>query len=251
MAKLVALPNGRTFKSQKAAEDHFRGIRDAYVEGDRINDPDHHADLLALLQRYDAVILEGPAKSDGGVDHFFWRTNVNPERGPKWASRGFWVMRKSGTATDFSFIDAVRGQPQNGARELYDACRNAIAGRLDECKARHFDRHADLEGMLACEFSGASVASKDAHLDHAAPFFVDIVNAFRAEQGWDDGPAPGVLTPPADRQTTTTFADPATADAFVLFHSARARIRIIDQASAPTLSERKLRPEVRLLVDLQ
>lgn len=250
MAKPLTLSNGRTFKSQKSAEDHFRSIRDSYEEGNHIDDSAHHADLLSLLERYDALILDGPAKSSGGVAHFFWRMNVNPEGGPRWASRGFWLTRKDGTTTDFSFLDAVRGQPHKGARELYDACRNAVAVHLDECKDRHFARYANPEGQLACEFSGTLVTRKDAHLDHAAPFFVDIVKAFRAEHGWDDGPPAGVLIPPADEQTTTVFADPAFASAFIRFHGERARIRIIDQANAPRLSDRKLRAEVQLLVDL-
>lgn len=250
MAKPVTLSNGRVFPTQGKAEAHFRSMRDLYRDEDRISDRDHHQDLVALLDRYDALILDGPAKSEGGVDYFFRRLNVNQERGSKWSSPGFWVMRKDGTATDFSFIDAVRGQPKGGARDVYDACRNAVAEPMSAAKDRHFERHADDEGVLACEFTGQLVTRDEAHLDHAAPFFIDIVNAFRAERGWEDGPPHGVVTPSADGQTTTIFLDPALEDAFVDFHRARARIRVISKSGAPLLSERKLRTEVSLLVSL-
>ncbi len=248
--KSVTLANGRHFNTQGEAEAHFRGTRDAYDEGVRIDDPAHHADLLALLERYDASVFDGPAKSYGGVDHFFCRLNVNPERGPKWASRGFWVMRKNVTATDFSFIEAVRGQPKSGARELYDACRNAVAFHLDRCKDRHFKKYSNADGRLPCEFSGVLVDRDGANLDHAEPFFSEIVAAFSIENGWENGLPAGVITPPADEQITTVFIDPALAQAFVAFHSKLARVRVIDKTNAPPLKQRKLLGAIHQPVDL-
>jgi hypothetical protein len=54
-----------------------------------------------------------------------------------------WVRRTDGTDTDFSYIDAVKGQPKSNAQEFYDACRGAVAADLLAAKKRHFETHGD------------------------------------------------------------------------------------------------------------
>ena len=70
MAKSVQLSNGREWKTQKGAEEHFRAIRDRHPLRTPIDDAQDHDDLLALLVRYDAAHSEEESKIGCGVDYF-------------------------------------------------------------------------------------------------------------------------------------------------------------------------------------
>ncbi|MDE2473131.1 MAG: DCL family protein, partial [Bradyrhizobium sp.] len=102
MAKSVSLPNGRFWKAQTAALDHFKNMLRRHVDEQTVEDYLDHDDLVALLERYDAVIVDAPAKIGRGIDYFFRRQNV----GEGFSTPGFWVRRIDGSETDFSYIQA-------------------------------------------------------------------------------------------------------------------------------------------------
>jgi hypothetical protein len=239
--KPIVLGNSREFRSQQAAEDHFRNILRLYPDGGLVNDPAHHSDLAALLERYDDMITSEPEPKIGpGIDHFERRLNV----GPGYATPSFWVARTDGSATDFSFYTAIRGEPKPRAQEFSDACRAAVAGDLAEAKRRHFALHADESGRVACELTGELISVEAAHLDHAYPTFGQIVVMFRAAQGWHEKIPDGVLTAPADRQTTTRFLDPALAEKFRQFHHRGALLRVVSKAANLSLAAKQRVPTV-------
>jgi hypothetical protein len=246
----VSLANGRRFKTQGEALRHFQDLRDRYADEERITAPADHDDLVALLERFDALILDGPPKSAPDVDHFFRRLNRGVRNGVHFATPGFWVMRTDGTSTDFSFPDAVKGRPKGGAREIYDACRDAVAEDMRQAKDDHFALHADAEGRLACEFSDILLTRDEARLNYAAPHFIEIVTAFRAANGWEDSPPDGTVTASADQQTTARFADPAVAQAFAKFHHERANLRIVTKSDPMPLPGRRSDSSIRLVVAL-
>ena len=93
MAKSVTLSNGRRWTSQKAAEEHFRSIRDRHPLRTPIDDAQDHDDLVALLVRYDAAHGEEESKIGCGVDYFEVRMNY----GTGGATKGFWVVRANGS----------------------------------------------------------------------------------------------------------------------------------------------------------
>ena len=85
-------------------------------------------------------------------------------------------------------------------------------------KKRAFAEHGDDHGLVGCELTGVMVSIDDAHLDHAWPNFSHIVSGFRAARGWSSDIPDGVVSAPADGQTTPTFVDKAVADAFRDYH---------------------------------
>lgn len=64
MTKSVRLPNGRHWRTQSEARDHFKQILSRSTLGERVTDADDHADLAALLQVYDSVLRPGAARRD-------------------------------------------------------------------------------------------------------------------------------------------------------------------------------------------
>ncbi|MDH4745871.1 DCL family protein [Sphingomonas sp. CBMAI 2297] len=244
--KSIELSNGRSWKSQKAALEHFKAMLGRYADNETVEDAVDHDDLLAVLERYDAAIMDGPPKIGCGVDLFVRRRNA----GEGYSTPGFWVRRTDGSETDFSYISAVKGQPKSQAQELYDACRASVAADLVVAKKRHFKEHGDADRRVPCDISGKLIAIDEAHLDHAYPSFGHLVVTFRAARGWQRDVPPGVLTKPADGQTFTTFIDPMIAGAFRDFHHQAATMRIIEGKANLAMAARQRRPKVRLPVQL-
>lgn len=95
-----------------------------------------------------------------------------------------------------------------------------------------------------CELSGVMVSIDDVHLDHAWPNFSYIVSGFRAARGWSGNIPDGVVSAPADGQTTPTFVDKDVTDAFRDFHHSQAILRILSKTANLQTSAQARRPKV-------
>lgn len=229
MAKQIRLSNGKSWKTQGAALEHFRKMLARYGDNCLVDDHDDHADLVALIERYDTVESDGPPKMGVGISHFERRLN----RGVGFTSPGFWISRTDGSITDFSYVSAVRGIPKKLSEEFYDACRNAVGTELLAAKQRYFKEFSDAEGRLPCDLTDTPLIYSEAELSHAVPSFGKIVADFKISQGWDTSIPHGVLTKSADAQISTRFADTGTSEAFRLYHHARALLRIVASKRDP------------------
>lgn len=246
MANPIVLSNGRAFKSAKAATDHFRTILYREPAGTSVDDPVDHDDLCALLERYDTAITDGPPKIGSGIERFERRHN----RGVGYTTTGFWVVRSDGSETDFSFPWAIKGEPKPEASQFYEACRNAVAADIQRAKRRHFEIHADENGLVPCDLTGELLAYEASHIDHAYPTFGHLVATFRAARGWHETLPLGTITAPANNQTTTTFIDPEVAEAFRQFHHAAVTMRVIGSKRNLSMSAGQRRPKVQRPVAL-
>lgn len=225
--KPVSLENGRSWASQRAAEDHFRNIRDRYGPGKTVTSHADHDDLLALIRRHDLLVADGPSKEGVGVERFETRTNVT--NGGR--TVGFWIVRIDGSETDFSFIRAVAGAARSGEGQLMDACRGAVIDDLHTARIAHFAANSDKNGCIECEVTGRLIAERESGFDYVGRRFADIVVDWMSAMGWSDGPPPSVLNAPGDAQTTTVFRDQSVANDFRRFHRRNARVRIVDRSA--------------------
>lgn len=241
MAKKITLSNGKSWNTQKEALQHFKDMLNRYQNKDVIDVGTDHEDLVALLERYDEAITDGPSKTGTGID-YFTRT-VNNFTG--FATAGFWVHRKDGTSTDFSYISAVRGQPKGPSKEFYDACRAAVQADLVAAKLQFFRLHADASGSVPCEISGQPVTLQTAHLDHAWISFGQIVSSFRVSRGWTAQVPDGVVSLPADGQTQSRLIDATVAQAFVQFHHSIATLRIVLSTINLAMAAGQRRPKIQ------
>jgi hypothetical protein len=243
----ISLSNGRSWKTKAAALEHFKAMLARYADDSIVDDRTDHEDLVALLERYDEAIVEGPSKTGGGIDHFT-RTR-NAFNG--FSTPSFWVHRIDGSATDFSYLSAVKGQPRGRSGEFYDACRAAVQDDLIAAKRRFFTHHGDENGCVPCELTGAAIAFSEAHLDHAWPSFGQIVASFRAAHSWTREIPSGVVTLPADAQTQSKFVDSSVAVAFNDMHHNLAVLRIVSSKINLSMAGRQRRPTVRRPIRLQ
>lgn len=241
MAKPVVI-GSRSFRTQSSAREHFKALLHRYQDGQRVSDPDDHADLVALIERFDPVLdaVGEPTKGAGQISHFERRLNT----GTGWSTSGFWVVRQDGTETDFSYIDAVNGKPKGLSQDFYSACRQAVAPDLILAKKQAFAQYGDDQGQIEYEMTGKMVTFEDAHLDHAWPYFSHIVGGFRAARGWARDIPVGIISAPADGQTTATFLDSTVADAFRTFHHDQAVLRILSREANLQTASSARRPKV-------
>ena len=231
MAKPVII-GARSFRTQSSALEHFKALLHRYQDGQCITDQGDLADLVALIERYDPVLdaVGEPTKGAGQIAHFERRLNT----GTGWSSSGFWVVRQDGSATDFSYIDAVKGKPKGRSQDFYNACRQAVALDLIQAKKQALVQYGDDQGRVECELTGKMVTIDDAHL----------VSGFRAARSWSRDIPDGVVSNPADGQTTATFLDSAVADAFRAFHNDQAMLRILSREANLQTASSARRPKV-------
>lgn len=241
MAKPVII-GSRRFRTQSSALDHYKALLHRYQDGQRVSNPDDHADLVALIERYDQVIetVGEPTKGNGQIAHFERRLNS----GAGWSTPGLWVVRQDGSETDFSYIDAVKGKPKGRSQDFYSACRNAVAPDLILAKKQAFVQYGDTHGRVECELTGRLIAIDEAHLDHAWPYFSHLVSGFRAARGWSRDIPDGIVSMPADAQTTATFLDSEVADAFRAFHHDQAILRILSREANLRTASSARKPKV-------
>ena len=226
MAKKIDI-GSKIFSTQSSALKRFREILHSYNDGDRIDNPEHHADLVGLIERYDIVLEDAgeTLKGKGQIAYFERRRNT----GTVWSTPSFWIVREDGEETDFSYKAAVKGESRGRVGDFYNACHEAVALELVLFKKRVFKEGADGDGRVACEKTGKLVTFEDASLYREQPYFRQIVKEFRAAKGWSEEIPDGVVTEPADRQTTTTFVDKAIAEEFKIYHNDRAVLRIVSK----------------------
>ena len=106
MVKPVQLSNGRSWRAQKDALQHFKGMLARYAIGAHVSVSEDHEDLRALIERYDALLPPGEeTKAGAGIVYFSKQRNA----GEGWTTEGFHVHRVDGTSIDFSYISAVKG----------------------------------------------------------------------------------------------------------------------------------------------
>ncbi len=246
MAKSVSLTNGKEWRTQKAAIEHFRALLHRYGNGAIIDAPEDHDDLAALLVRYDSAVADRVSKIGCGIDHFERRLNAAEGR----TTPGFWVIRTDGSATDFSFYTGIEGQPKPEAREFSDACREAVAVPLKRAKRDHFIKFGDANGRVPCDISDILITHDEAHLDHAYPTFGQLVVTFRAARGWHLVIPAGTLTKAMDQQTITSFTNPGDAEAFREFHKRAAKLRVIAGSRNLSMSAGQRVPKIKRPVNL-
>lgn len=168
MAKAVELPS-RSFPTQRAALEYFRGILYAYSVGEVVSDLMHDTLLRELSDRHpDAV-----EKIGVGISEFFINRTEAGDFGHVSAdARGIWIRRTDATVVDWSYQTAIKrpGQRVN----FKDALRLAIN---DE---RVFMRDAAFAaGPVRCALTGVPIPTKgDADVIYRDPTWSEIVEGF-------------------------------------------------------------------------
>jgi hypothetical protein len=204
----------RIFKTKTKLLAECKAMLARYRNGDEINEEDSEF-LRGLLERHpDAV-----QKIGCGVERFF-------RGGTGQGTDCFWLERRDGTRTDFSYITCANARAKPLYQEFAEACRQAVQPSLKTAKRKHFETHGDAEGKVPCEITRQMVGPDESHLDHKKPMtFQVIVATFIAANGIEL--KADMLSRKADAQFVTTFVDEELKRKFCEYHKSVARLRII------------------------
>ncbi len=202
------------FKNKKEALKFFKGMLSHYRNGKQI-DEYYSTMLFDLVERHPEALQ----KIGCGIEYFY---KALTDEG----TSCFWIKRKDGSCTEFSYITAVKAKGKNLLQEFSEACRESVRESLEAAKRRFFKQNADANGKVECEITGEKIALYESHLDHKKPMtFQVIVQTFLAANRIS--PHPDMLSRPQDGQFVTTFVDQSIERAFKDYHKRVAQLRII------------------------
>jgi hypothetical protein len=192
----------KVFKTKKQETEFFRSILHRYEIGSRLSDEDA-MDLAALLERYP----DRDQKVGAGISHFTSRENT-------YGGRGFFLHRKDGSSTDFSYLRCINGRPPH-KQEVARAFRRCIQGDVLERKRELFFLHGPI---LPCPITGERLEIHTAHMDHKAPLtFEVLLHTFLATKALDYDDV--VLSTGSDNQECPAIVDAALRDEFRSYHN--------------------------------
>lgn len=216
MPNPIILPS-KTFRTQTAAELHFRKMLNRYSNGDKILDDDDENLLFELIQRHPDSMKIGC-----GVDHFY------RDRSPNHPTACFYVQRSDGTRTDFAVKTCLRARHTSLEQDFYNACRESVNGYLSDEKAEKF---SEAGGTLPCEKTGEIIDISECVYRHTEPKFRKLVEDFKAHLNEEILPA--MIVKSADNQSATRFSDLRLSTQFVDFHKNRAKMGVFKKFEMP------------------
>lgn len=214
MPRQPVVINGVEFKFQKDAVAYFKEMLERYRNGQTVVGHDHEM-LMSLLERHH----EADKKIGCGVNRLYKDKTDMP-------TSCFWIERKDGSRTDFSYRTAISAKGKSLDQEFLQACRNAVQDDLRRLKEHFFKENGDENGKVKCDITGEPVTIYESHLDHKKPLTFQVlvetfIKANRIEIKTE------MLLMSQDAQFQTTFVDLDLKEKFILYHHEIAQLRII------------------------
>lgn len=199
------------FKSKDKATRRVQSIlnnTEKYSAGDSLGEDDFLF-IRSLLDLHS----ESAAKVGCGVASIqIQKNSTNPKY------REFWITRKDGTRTEFSYIHCLESKsPEENAQM---AMRNAVEPQIIAFRDSEFSGRQRVQ----CALSGKAVSSAESEVDHEIPFR-KLVDDFLREEGIALGSVQVNAT--RDGETATLLADNEFCKRWCDFHQKHARLRIV------------------------
>lgn len=214
MAGIGYTLNGERFPTKEAVKARVQGILNGGAIGQPLGQSEERIMLDLLAHHYDAK-----SKIGCGV------ARIEIRRSPEYGSKTFYIVRKDGSTTDFSYTKCLESHPAE--HKFIDACRHAVKPHIDWYRAQFFRTAV----KPTCPLTGQPLTLENAHVDHCPPFtFERIVSSFAMLIGVDqDNPA---LVRHGDNLTIPLLANDLLRDRFVQYHNNVAQLRVVsDQAN--------------------
>lgn len=208
--------NNIEFKSQKALLDNCKTILNKYKIDSIVSIEDKNF-LLELLKRHD----EFEIKVGVGID------NIIVKKAPKFNNKCFFIIRKDGSITDFSYIYCVNNYKDNEPFRMFrDAARTSILAQINEYKTIYINKTTKNKERILCEVSNIEYPYKECHVDHIPPNTFDkIIKDFINKNDLDLNTLEYFGF--EDNQTEKRFKDEELENKFKEYHKKHAKLRFI------------------------
>lgn len=201
------------FPSKTALTQYVRSIVARYSVGQTVNEADFKF-LCDLFIRHPHWAL----KSERGIQA------VKVVRHKEWArNKALLILDDGGAEIDISWSECISPTPRR--REFMECCRAAVVEDILRFKKEWFDRYGDASGRVRCAATGTLVGWRDAHIDHAQPTFVEIVENFCKEFAMNPARVKFAGYEPGSLQLK--FESPLVIETFRKYHREVATLRVI------------------------
>lgn len=206
---------GTTYMTQKAAREAIQHLLRNRPKYTPLNGQDDQF-FRDLINRHP----EAAKKIGVGIKQIEIRSNGKHP--------GLSIIRIDGTSTDLSYQRCIRSTPASPQSEIHAAFRKVIKPDLLEFRRDYFDRTAN----PVCAITGAPITNSHlTHVDHKEPTFEQLADAFIAN--W---PHP-IMTAADDGEAGRHLIDPDVEEAWRIYHSAHAELRLTTASANLTRSK--------------
>jgi hypothetical protein len=205
-----------SFRTRRAAIEHFRRMLHRYDLNERVSEQDA-IELRWLLDRHH----EREQKVGRGIDYFVVRRN------PEYPTQcGFFIVRADGAGTDLSYLKCIDGKAPAPMLEAKWAMRAEVRDDIRGAKQKYFDERADEHGQVKCPSSGKLITIEEADADRAPPRTFDtLALAFLEARGIKADAT--FVTPSTDNQYEPRMVDRELAAAWLAYHHKLSAIRVV------------------------
>ena len=215
---IIRLGNGKSFSSKAACLKYFKDLLNANPRGTKVPDQ-HFSDLHSLFVRNP----DYQEKVGSGVDHFI------VDKSPDWPTNCFYVVRRDGTRTDFSYKASVDGQEIPFKARVSSAFRYTVYEELVELKALAIKERLLPNGKIICDATGQEIETHEAELDHQPPkTFQVLLDDYLKAHALTYAEIP--LSSPKDNQSAYSITDLDLVEDFQRYHREAGSFRIIQAA---------------------
>lgn len=205
--------NGQNFATTAEFKTHIQKLLAEIPQGVIIEEP-HHSFLCHLVRRH----KEAADKIGTGIKYFKVLTNTN--YGGK--NRCFYLFRKDGTQTDFSYQKCV--SMPTPWEEYLDALRATVMDHLVAAREMAF---GDNEEIL-CPVRKVMMTRSVSYTDHTEPdTFLALVDRFNEEEWIHEVNPP--LTEGNDLTCGRNLEDKGLEERWRYFHKMNAKLRVISK----------------------
>lgn len=206
---------GQTFKTKTALQQHIKQILHKYNDQEYLWPQDFSFMLDVLALHPDADIKIGI-----GIKAIYVKTNPVYKN-----TRGFWIVRKDDTQTDFSYLECLRETSHK--KRFLNACRVAIEPYIINLKNKFFE---ELDGQIAfCPITGEVIRLTNCHVDHKAPkTFNNIVSSFIVDKQIDVNTVK-IHGKGEDGAIQDTFENKELEKIWIDYHNANAELQIVSR----------------------
>jgi len=206
---------GLNFDTKKSATAYVQRI----LNENELNQPlkdDEFAFILELLKNHP----RHKEKLGCGIKTII--TRLETEHGG--GNRQFFIIRKDGTGTDFSFLQCINGIKKSLSL-FKEAARNAVKEQIIDFKEDYFKQNQDTEGRVACQETSVLVNRNECDVDHHPTGFNYLVESYITDNDIDVS-AVGIAGF-EDGEQSKRFVDLELAKDFADYHNANASLRIV------------------------
>jgi len=220
----------RVFKTKAELKELAKSILNKYGIGQTLDESDFGF-VLELAKRhpeYNSRLV------GSGIE------KITVRLAPPWKTRCFYIIRRDGSSTDFSYDHCINNDTANEPSKMFrQAARRAIKDQVVKYVSNYRKQTQDKDGNIICEATGVKLKMYEEEVDHVSPLtFDEIVNNFVGLKRIDLSKVG--YTGLGDNEVEKHFADENLRNEFAEYHKSVARLQVVSRTHNRTQKKKNI-----------